>query len=96
MATSRIIPALAGNTCRERPPCAQGRDHPRSRGEYADGPIEAYSTIGIIPALAGNTLMPTGFRGFPRDHPRSRGEYTDSRADSARYSGSSPLSRGIH
>ena len=30
----RIIPALAGNTCRPRESRTQCMDHPRSRGEY--------------------------------------------------------------
>ena len=49
----------------------------------------------IIPALAGNTTL-LWRNGLPHsDHPRSRGEYTSHWYKLPRFSGSSPLSRGI-
>ena len=50
----------------------------------------------IIPALAGNTMTYGGPARRCRDHPRSRGEYAFSRYRKPGFTGSSPLSRGIH
>ena len=51
--------------------------------------------VGIIPALAGNTPSSTPSTTGAEDHPRSRGEYVSWWHGSVRWSGSSPLSRGI-
>ena len=67
---------------------------PLSRGILAVG-MCGFECVGIIPALAGNTRCSTTRPPSGRDHPRSRGEYPDPRTGISKYSGSSPLSRGI-
>ena len=51
--TTRIIPALAGNTARNRMSCSSSRDHPRSRGEYHRGPRREGSPGGSSPLSRG-------------------------------------------
>ena len=53
----RIIPALAGNTLAGCAPPAFGRDHPRSRGEYAD-------LAGADLALEGSSPLSRGIRSY--------------------------------
>ena len=71
-----IIPACAGNTCLRLRLCNAGRDHPRMRGEHADGSESSRSDRGIIPACAGNTVAVPAWRRWSRDHPRMRGEHS--------------------
>ena len=90
-----IIPALAGNTVRGGPVAWATADHPRSRGEYPTGSVQAFAEGRIIPALAGNTGWEAHGLFLPGDHPRSRGEYALRWVFSDSLGGSSPLSRGI-
>ena len=49
----------------------------------------------IIPARAGFTWTPPRWRRYAPDHPRSRGVYTPLILISVKFSGSSPLARGL-
>ena len=51
--------------------------------------------IGIIPARAGFTVTTLPAALAQEDHPRSRGVYRIAPRDLGRYSGSSPLARGL-
>ena len=53
--TSRIIPALAGNTLGSPEYRSKNRDHPRSRGEYA-------LVGGAIPSVVGSSPLSRGIR----------------------------------
>ena len=90
-----IIPARAGFTAPPWASPALMRDHPRSRGVYADilGGLAVIARI--IPARAGFTwagLRPELPHG---DHPRSRGVYPPRVGRPCGDQGSSPLARGL-
>ena len=51
--TTRIIPALAGNTRRSTGLSSELKDHPRSRGEYFGPRSEMAATIGSSPLSRG-------------------------------------------
>ena len=67
---------------------------PLSRGIHLRG-MRLRTSMRIIPALAGNTIRCSQPAPRDWDHPRSRGEYRTDESWICRYSGSSPLSRGI-
>ena len=80
-----------------------GSGTPRSRGiipALAGNTLRLCRTapdqVGIIPALAGNTVAASSRPEPSQDHPRSRGEYHHASIITYLFSGSSPLSRGIH
>ena len=61
--------------------------------------FEKVGAIGVqrfIPAHAGNTCLNSSRTASKKVHPRSRGEYGLLSVLLSRYSGSSPLTRGIH
>ena len=49
----RIIPALAGNTSNRRRHCPDGKDHPRSRGEYHSNMNNLNCSFGSSPLSRG-------------------------------------------
>ena len=55
--TSRIIPALAGNTTASSTPRSRARDHPRSRGEYACFIVPLLPESGSSPLSRGILFM---------------------------------------
>ena len=57
--TSRIIPALAGNTTASSTPRSRARDHPRSRGEYYLWRSVAWNGGGSSPLSRGIQLPET-------------------------------------
>ena len=75
----RIIPARAGFTKRPPRKPSSPRDHPRSRGVYAQP--------ASVPARRPHRRR--------SDHPRSRGVYGTGLTDSIPVCGSSPLARGL-
>ena len=93
--TTRIIPALAGNTH----PDPTGTTAPRGSSPLSRGIPGQHRIPGrivrIIPALAGNTSLPRVRAVTCTDHPRSRGEYPRHSPIVCVARGSSPLSRGI-
>ena len=91
----RIIPARAGFTLVAVVSAAASRDHPRSRGVYADGMITQTRTLWIIPARAGFTDGSEVGARDAADHPRSRGVYRFVFWFCVCVLGSSPLARGL-
>ena len=61
MASTGIIPALAGNTCKARCGFPCRRDHPRSRGEYNEFDFRN-------PPPAGSSPLSRGIRSSPAPH----------------------------
>ena len=91
----RIIPARAGFTCGRTGRGTSLRDHPRSRGVYAERVITSHFRFRIIPARAGFTpIFKDGIRSIG-DHPRSRGVYAFTVGGLMAHPGSSPLARGL-
>ena len=91
---SRIIPAYAGSTSSWSFRRRGVSDHPRIRGEHADGDVPVTEFAGSSPHTRG---APTGDHrdGSPvRDHPRIRGEHISSRSSASSLAGSSPHTRG--
>ena len=74
--TMRIIPALAGNTRSQDQSHGSRKDHPRSRGEYAQSSPVWPPVIGSSPLSRGIRASAGGLGATHGDHPRSRGEYT--------------------
>ena len=93
--TSRIIPALAGNTRELVPHTATHSDHPRSRGEYQPSVSGQLGGNGSSPLSRGIRHSGASGSGRHEDHPRSRGEYHMVPSLRITPIGSSPLSRGI-
>ena len=77
------------------PPNTESRDHPRTRGEYADGQKEKAISEGITPAHAGNTFRRRTYSRLVQDHPRTRGEYLEPLYMHYPLQGSPPHTRGI-
>ena len=73
----------------------QLRDHPRSRGVYAELIKRDPFVTGIIPARAGFTSGRRNNRLSATDHPRSRGVYAMPPGSIRQAAGSSPLARGL-
>ena len=91
----RIIPARAGFTWTGGRDSPSRKDHPRSRGVYAERPDDDAYARRIIPARAGFTCVLSRALGLHMDHPRSRGVYPRERGVDTRPCGSSPLARGL-
>ena len=92
---TRDHPRSRGEYTQQRPPARHhAGSSPLSRGILL-GLVAGLVILGIIPALAGNTCSAPGVETGTWDHPRSRGEYDGREAAVSRWSGSSPLSRGI-
>ena len=91
----RIIPARAGFTCmlRENLTPSLGSS-PLARG-LPPHPGRRPRRQRIIPARAGFTPVYGPVVRLAGDHPRSRGVYPGDGAGADRYSGSSPLARGL-
>ena len=54
---TRIIPAHAGSTTRDRGTQHDSQDHPRSRGEHHQRAVSMKPSLRIIPAHAGSTFF---------------------------------------
>ena len=92
----RIIPARAGFTRLGGVPfLLSPGSSPLARGLLVSRPAGMIPP-GIIPARAGFTEIRGRVKGSGRDHPRSRGVYLARTWPASRYSGSSPLARGLH
>ena len=89
-----IIPARAGFTQANGEGILGWRDHPRSRGVYVCITC-ARVRVWIIPARAGFTIPASPVPSVGPDHPRSRGVYRCAVQRTKRFSGSSPLARGL-
>ena len=75
-------------------PTLSGGSSPLARG-LRDKEGGDTIVVGIIPARAGFTFPRSRRRLRSRDHPRSRGVYTAVTECDRKYSGSSPLARGL-
>ena len=90
-----IIPARAGFTPLGHRTGSGTRDHPRSRGVYAQRVSDSQFVVGSSPLARG--LPHTGILDLQlnRDHPRSRGVYDPAEPNRPLGQGSSPLARGL-
>ena len=92
--SSRAHPRSRGEN---DPPTASIADRmgssPLTRGKHVDVLPGTYR-LGLIPAHAGKTHAPGVRAAAYRAHPRSRGENSAHQQDTARETGSSPLTRG--
>ena len=75
---TRLIPARAGNTGGETPPCTAHPAHPRSRGEHAPSYGDGDFINGSSPLARGTPLLDTGEKGRTRLIPARAG---NTRAD---------------
>ena len=91
--STRIIPALAGNTRGSTSGRRIPMDHPRSRGEYYLGPQEDNQHLGSSPLSRGIRVGPTPDRRGRRIIPALAGN-TNSATPSNTPNGDHPRSRG--
>ena len=91
----RIIPARAGFTCSPRSCCAQGRDHPRSRGVYVSRTSTRSDKCGSSP-LARGLRRRRFHRGSSRRIIPARAGFTAQQANGASASADHPRSRGVY
>ena len=91
----RIIPARAGFTRSRSALAVTGRDHPRSRGVYADPPAQCRAPPGSSPLARGlrysSTACPRGRRIIP-----ARAGFTTASASAAPETWDHPRSRGVY
>ena len=91
-----LIPAHAGKTLGATDPHTSARgSSPLTRGKHQSR-RECCGRMGLIPAHAGKTWSRPGGSNGLKAHPRSRGENSISCLSSAKFAGSSPLTRGKH
>ena len=91
---TRAHPRSRGENSRSRCPCiASSGSSPLTRGKRSRG-VAASRGLWLIPAHAGKTACRAHSTCVHRAHPRSRGENSMSCFSSAKFAGSSPLTRG--
>ncbi len=91
---TRLTPARAGTTPRNRGSRCRGPAHPRSRGDHRPTAVHPDPTRGSPPLARGPRGAAGEGGGAALAHPRSRGDHRSRRARPGRWGGSPPLARG--